>query len=57
MECYSYNIFNIETLFAIYDNKTIIVTPDEIEVMDDMPKADNIKNGTKISDKTFIDYL
>lgn len=56
MECYSYNIFNIETLFAIYDNKTIIVTPDEIEVMDDMPKADNIKNGTKISDKTFIDY-
>lgn len=56
MECYSYNIFSSETMVAIYDNKTIIVTSDDIEVMDDMPKADNIKKGTKISDKTFIDY-
>lgn len=56
MECYSYNIFNIETLFAIYDNKTIIVDSDGIEVMDNRSKVDNIKNGTKISDKTFIDY-
>ncbi len=56
MECYSYVGPLVKVYAAIYDNKTIIVTPDEIEVMDDMPKADNIKNGTKISDKTFIDY-
>lgn len=56
MECYSYNIFNIEAMVAIYDNKTIIVNPDDIEIMDNRPKADNIKNWTKISDKTFIDY-
>ena len=56
MECYSYVGPLVKGYAAIYDNKTIIVTPDEIEVMDDMPKADNIKNGTKISDKTFIDY-
>ena len=54
MECYSYNIFNIEAMVAIYDNKTIIVNPDDIEIMDNRPKADNIKNWTKISDKTFI---
>ena len=56
MECYSYNIFDIEAKAAIYDNKTIIVHSDDIEIMDNRPKADNIKNWTKISDKTFIDY-
>ena len=56
MECYSYNIFSTETVVAIYDNKTIIVTSDDIEVMDDMPDKNNIKNWNKISDKTFIDY-
>lgn len=56
MKCYSYNIFSTETVVAIYDNKTIIVTSDDIEVMDDMPDKNNIKNWNKISDKTFIDY-
>lgn len=56
MECYSYNISDIEAKAAIYDNKTIIVHSDDIEIMDNRPKADNIKNWTKISDKTFIDY-
>lgn len=56
MECYSYNIFNIEAMVAIYDNKTIIVHSDDIEIMDNRPKVVNIKNWTKISDKTFIDY-
>lgn len=56
MECYSYNIFNIEAMVAIYDNKTIIVHSDDIEIMDDMPDKNNIKNWNKISDKTFIDY-
>ena len=56
MKCYSYNIFSTKTVVAIYDNKTIIVTSDDIEVMDDMPDKNNIKNWNKISDKTFIDY-
>lgn len=56
MECYSYVGPLDKAYAAIYDNNIIMVYPDEIEVMNNMPKTFNIKSWNKISDKTFIDY-
>lgn len=56
MECYSYDGSLVKCCAAIYDNNIIMVYPDEIEVMDNMPKTFNIKSWNKISDKTFIDF-
>lgn len=57
MECYEYNDDNTTKIMVdTYNNKIIIVYPDEIEVVDDKSDANKIKNWTKISGKTFIDY-
>ena len=57
MECYEYNNDNTTKIFIdTFNDKIIMVNHDEIEVVDDKADVNKIKNWTKISDKTFIDY-
>lgn len=57
MECYEYNNDNTTKIFIdTFNDKIIMVNHDEIEVVDDKTDVNKIKNWTKISDKTFIDY-
>ena len=57
MECYEYKEDSTTKIIVnTYNNKIVIVNPDEIEVVDDKPDANKIKNWIKISGKTFIDY-
>jgi hypothetical protein len=57
MECYEYKEDGTTKIMVnTYNNKIIIVSPDEIEVVDDKSDANKMKNWTKISGKTFIDY-
>lgn len=57
MECYEYKEDGTTKIMVnTYNNKIIIVYPDEIEVVVDKLNANKIKNWTKISGETFINY-